>query len=242
MKKIRLLLIEDDTSLRKGIIAMLKKQNDIEIIASSGNNENSDIKLKQLKPDIILLDLGLRNMNSLTAVEFVKRDFPKAKVILLDLAPARKDLKQFIVAGASSFIFKDATLYDLLKAIRTDTESVNVFPANLAIPLFPQIVERRLKRSKINLNKTTPITKRELQVIRFIGDGLSIKGICEKLNITNFTVKSHIQNIMGKLAFHSQLEEANHSYQTGTFKKIIKDISFANRKLLNHFTRKGIYI
>ncbi len=242
MKKIRLLLVEDDLLLRKGIIAMLKKHTDIEIIASSGNNENSTIKVKQLKPDIILLDLGLHNMTSLTAVELVKRDFPNAKLILLDLAPARKDLKQFILAGASCFIFKDATLYDLLKAIRSETESVNVFPANLAIPFIPQIVERRLKRSKINLDKTAAMTKRVLQVIKFIGDGLSIKGICEKLKITTIIVKSHIQNIMEKLTFHSQLEEANYSNQTGTFKKFIKDISFANRKLLNHFTRKGIYI
>ncbi|HUX60489.1 MAG TPA: response regulator transcription factor [Ignavibacteriaceae bacterium] len=242
MKKIKLLLIEDDTLLRKGIIAMLKKQNDVEIIASSGNNENSAIKLKQLKPDIILLDLGLRNMNSLTAVEFVKRDFPNAKVILLDLAPSRKDLKQFVIAGASGFIFKDATLYDLLEAIHSDTQSVNVFPANLSKPIFPKVADLRLKRININLNKTAPITKRELQVIGFIGEGLSIKGICEKLNITNFTVKSHIQNIMGKLAFHTQLEETNYSNQSGTFKKIIKDISLTNRKLLNHFTRKGIYI
>jgi two-component system nitrate/nitrite response regulator NarL len=241
MKKIRLLLIEDDPLLRNGIIAMLKKQNDIKIIASSGNNENNVIKIKQLKPDIILLDLGLRNMNSLAAVEIVKKDFPNAKVILIDLAPVQGDINQFVKAGASSFILKDATLNDLLIAIHTETEGANVFPANLNRSLFPQIIEHGHKGSKINLNKTARIKKQELEVIRFIGDGLSIQGICQKLHVTTFTVKSHIQNIMEKLALHTQMEAANYSYSTGTFKKIIKDISLVNKTLLSHFTQKGIF-
>ncbi|MHB8336774.1 MAG: response regulator [Ignavibacteriaceae bacterium] len=241
MKKIRLLLIEDDPLLRNEIIAMLKKQNDIKIIASSGNKENSVIKIKQLKPDIILLDLGLRNMNSLNAVEIVKKDFPNAKVIIIDLAPSQRDLNQFVKAGVSSFIFMDATLSELLAAIRTETESATVVPANLTKYPFSQIVDNELNKSIINLNKTAPITKRELEVIGFIGDGLSIQGICQKLHVTTFTVKSHIQNIMEKLAFHTQMEAANYSYSTGTFKKIIKDISLVNKTLLSHFTQKGIY-
>jgi len=85
MKKIKLLLIEDNRLLRDGIIAMLKNQPDINIITASGNDNNTAIKIRQLKPDIILLDLGLRNQNSLTVVEAVKKDFPKAKVIVMDL-------------------------------------------------------------------------------------------------------------------------------------------------------------
>ena len=93
MKKIRLLLIEDNRLLHDGIISMLKKQQDIRIVTVSGDKTNTIKKIGQLKPDIILLDLGLRNRNSLTIVEVVKKDFPNAKVIVMDLAPVLRGYK-----------------------------------------------------------------------------------------------------------------------------------------------------
>jgi DNA-binding NarL/FixJ family response regulator len=110
MNKIRLLLIEDNRLLRNGIIAMLKKQKDINIVATSGDRENTIIKLKQSKPDVILLDLGLRSQNSLNVVEIVKKDFPSAKIIVMDLSPVQGDIIQYAKAGAVYFILKDATL------------------------------------------------------------------------------------------------------------------------------------
>ncbi len=107
MKKIRLLLIEDNRLLRNGIAAMLKKQDDIKIIAASGNSESTVTKIRLLKPNVILLDLGLSNQNSLAVVEFVKKDFPNAKVIVMDIAPLQGDINLFVKAGASGFILKD---------------------------------------------------------------------------------------------------------------------------------------
>ncbi len=110
MKKIRLLLIEDNRLLRDGIIAMLKKQKDIKIISASGKNTDTVKKMQQLDPNMVLLDLGLRNQNSLTLIEVVKRDFPDAKVIVMDLAPVQGDINLFVKAGASGFILKDCDL------------------------------------------------------------------------------------------------------------------------------------
>ena len=106
MKKIRLLLIEDNRLLREGIIAMLKKQNDIKIVAASGDDKNTVKKIMQVKPGVILLDLGLRNQDSLTLVEIVKKNFPEARVIVMDLAPVQVDINLFVKAGVSGFILK----------------------------------------------------------------------------------------------------------------------------------------
>jgi DNA-binding NarL/FixJ family response regulator len=228
MKKIRLLLIEDNRLLRDGIISMLKKQHDIDIIHESGNNRNTIAKIQQLKPNIILLDLGLRNRNSLSMVEFVKKDFPNAKVIVMDIAPVQGDINLFVKAGASGFILKDATLDELLNTIRTVAEGTNVLPPDLSESLLSQIVEYALKGGKIKLKEAVRMTKREHEVIGLIGDGLSNKEIGYMLHVSTFTVKSHIHNIMEKLALHTRLEVAGYSYSSGALKKIVKNISMTN--------------
>jgi DNA-binding NarL/FixJ family response regulator len=227
MKKIRLLLIEDNRLLRDGIIAMLKNQLDIKIIAASGN-ESSVAKIQKLKPDIILLDLGLRNQNSLSIVEVVKKDFPNAKVIVMDLAPLQGDINQFIKAGAAGFILKDATLEEFLVTIRAVADGANVLPTDLNDSLFTQIVDNALKGGKLKLSDAIRMTKREREVIELIGDGLSNKDIAQKMNVSTFTIKSHIHNIMEKLLLHTRLEVANYSYNSKTVKTIVNDISMAN--------------
>ncbi len=228
MKKIRLLLIEDNRLLHDGIISMLKKQQDIRIVTVSGDKTNTIKKIGQLKPDIILLDLGLRNRNSLTIVEVVKKDFPNAKVIVMDLAPVLGDINLFVKAGASGFILKDASPDDFLETIRAVAKGANVLPPNLTDSLFSEIVDRALKGGRIKLKEAVRMTKREREVIGLIGEGLSNKEIGQRLRVSNFTIKSHIHNIMEKLALHTRLEVANYSYSAGSLKKIIKNISIAS--------------
>ena len=161
MKKIRLLLIEDNRLLREGMMTMLKLQRDIKIVAASSNGENTVLKVHQLKPNVILLDLGLRSQNSLRVVEVVKKEFPEAKVIVMDLAPVQGDVLQFVKAGASGFILKDATLGDFLTTIRAVAEGAKVIPPLLAESLFSQIVEHAVKGGKTKLKEAFRMTKRE---------------------------------------------------------------------------------
>ncbi len=228
MKKIKLLIIEDNKLLRDGIIAMLKKQKDIDIITASGNRKTTISNIRQLKPNIILLDLGLHNLNSLAVVEFVKKDFPGAKVIVMDIAPVPGDINLFIQAGVSGFILKDATFTEFLSTIHAVAEGTNVPSPNLAESLFSKIVEHALKGDRKKLKEAVRMTKREREVIGLIGDGLSNKEIAQRLNISTFTTKSHIHNIMEKLTLHTRLEVANYSYSAKTLRKIIKDISKTN--------------
>ena len=228
MKKIKLLIIEDNKLLRNGLSAMLKKQKYIDIIATSENNKTTISNIRQLKPNIILLDLGLHNRNSLAVVEFVKKDFPNAKVIIMDIAPVPGDIYLFIKAGASGFILKDATFDEFISTIHAVAEGTNVLSPKLSESLFSQIVEHALKGDRTKLKEAVRMTKREREVIGLIGDGLSNKEIAQSLNISTFTLKSHIHNIMEKLTLHTRLEIANYSYSSKTLKKIIKDISKTN--------------
>jgi len=224
MNKIRLLLIEDNRLLRDGIAAMLKGHRDIKVVAASGDSENSILKIHELKPNVILLDLGLRSQDSLHVVEIVKKEFPRANVIVMDLAPAQGDILQFVRAGASGFILKDATLDDFLATIRSVADGEKVLPPSLNGSLFSQIIEHAVNVSggKANINKAIRMTKREREVISLISDGLSNKEIGQRLHIATYTIKSHVHNIMEKLALHTRLEIANYAYTDGT---MIKDIA-----------------
>jgi two-component system nitrate/nitrite response regulator NarL len=212
MKKIRLVLIEDNRFLRDGILSILKPHKDIAIIATSGNGKNTLLKIHQLKPNVVLLDLGLRSQNSLHVVEIVKKEFPQAKIIVMDLAPVQADILQYV------------------KTIRTVSEGKTVLPPILVNSLFSQIIEYAVGNSngKSKVKEAVRMTKREKEVIRLLGDGLSNKEIAQKINVSIYTVKSHIHNIMEKLALHTRLEIANYSYTGETLKTIAKSISTIN--------------
>jgi DNA-binding NarL/FixJ family response regulator len=224
--KIRLLLIEDNRLLRDGLASMLKGHKDIAVVGATGDNENSILRIHQLKPNVILLDLGLRSQNSLKVVEIVKKEFPSAKVIVMDLAPVQADILQFVKAGAAGFILKDATLDDFLTTIRAVAEGEKVLPPILSGSLFSQIIDHAVQTGKANLTKSIRMTKREAEVITLISEGLSNKEIGQRLHIATYTIKSHIHNIMEKLALHTRLEVANYAYTDGSLSRsLAKNIS-----------------
>lgn len=228
MKKIRLLLIEDNRLLRDGMFSILKPHKDIVIISASGDAKNTIAKIRQLKPNVILLDLGLRSQNSLHVVEVVKNDFPAAKIIVMDLAPVQADILQFVKAGADGFIIKDASLKDFLITIRSVSDGATVLPPTLVDSLFSQIVDHAVRDGKTKLKDAVRMTKREREVIELLSEGMSNKEIGQKIHISTYTVKSHIHNIMEKLALHTRLEIANYSYTTETLRTITKSISMVN--------------
>lgn len=223
--KIKLLLIEDNRILRDGMNAMFKPYLDIQILTSTGNNESTILKIQKLKPDVILIDLGLRSQNSLRIVELVKKEFPDSRVIVMDLVPVKGDILQFIKAGASGFILKDASLEEFLDTIRSVAAGENILPDHLTHSLFSQIIEFAIKKGKTKPKDAVRMTKREKEIIILISDALTNKEISQKLNISAFTVKSHVHNILEKLALHSRLEVANFSITDGAISTISDSIS-----------------
>jgi DNA-binding NarL/FixJ family response regulator len=228
MSRIRILLIEDNRLIRNGVISILKSHKDIDIVAASGNSKNTILTIHKLKPNVVLLDLGLRSQNSLYVVEVVRKEFPEAKIIVMDLAPVHADILQYVKAGASGFILKDASLDDFLITIRSVAKGKKVLPPLFADSLFAQIIEYAVKDGKGKLKDAVKMTKREKEIIKFISIGMNNKEIGQKIRISTYTVKGHIHNIMEKLALHAHLEVANYSLTEETLKKIAKSISILN--------------
>lgn len=226
MKKIQILLIEDNRLLRDGIASMLKKQSDMHVVATVGNGENILLMMGKLNPNIVLLDLGLRNQNSLQVVKLIKKHFPETKVIVMDLIPLQADVFEFVQAGVSGFILKDANVAEFYKTIRSVYRGTQVLPPHLTGSLFSQIVEHAINGSKPSaIVESVRMTKRERQVIELIADGFTNKEIAQKLHLSTYTVKSHVHNILEKLALHTRVQIAKHAHLSDSYKTAIDTTS-----------------
>jgi DNA-binding NarL/FixJ family response regulator len=209
LAKIRILLIEDNRLLREGIAAMLDSQSDLEVVARA---EDGDVvvHLKKMKnrPDIILLDLGLEKENSLSLMTEMLKEMPAVRFIAMDMFPEQLDIVEFVQAGGSGFILKTASLNDYLQTIRKVAAGEKVLPPALTNSLFTQIIETALITGKEIPKDSIQLTSREREIVTLISEGLGNKDIAERLHIATYTVKSHVHNILEKLALNTRLQIA----------------------------------
>lgn len=225
-KKIRLLIIEDNRLLREGLVAVLKKQPDMTVVESVGNGENIMTIIRKYRPEVMLLDLGLRSRNSLNLVKQVNKKYGQTKIIVMDLIPSQADVLEFIQVGVSGFILKDATLEDFLKTIRSVNKGLQVLPSNLTGSLFSQIVEHALNTAgSFMIDDSVRMTKREKQVIELIADGFTNKEIAQQLHLSTYTVKSHVHNVLEKLALNTRVQIAKYLHDSKKINPASDDVS-----------------
>ncbi|MDD8018798.1 MAG: response regulator transcription factor [Bacteroidota bacterium] len=211
MAKIRVLLIEDNRILRDGITAMINGHGDITVAAVCDGREDTITKVRAVKPHVVLMDLGLDSQSSLDVVDSLKKEFSTVKIIGMGLVPAQSDIMEFVQAGAEGFILKNASVEEVIKTIRAVAGGETVLPPSMTGSLFFQVAEYALLKGKRNLKSAVRMTEREKEVIALIVDGMSNKQIGGRLNIATFTVKSHVHNILEKLALQSRLQIAMHA-------------------------------
>jgi DNA-binding NarL/FixJ family response regulator len=207
-REIAVALIEDNRLVRDGITSLLNRFPDIRVVAAS------DYSLVEgTSPRVVLLDLGLENGDSLRLARKVRKDFPDARVVVMDLLPAHEDLMEFIGVGVSGFIVKDATLEDVVGTIRSVAAGNDVLPARMTGTLFSEIARETVSNGgSEEAHDSVRMTPREREVIDLISEGLSNKAIGKRLHISVHTVKSHLRNIMEKLTLHSRLQIAAYAH------------------------------
>jgi len=210
-KVISVAVIEDNRLVREGIIGLLNRVPELKVVASGSSADASLVGDEE--PQVVLLDLGLRNGDSLRVAEKVRRDFPEAKVVVMDLLPVHEDIMEFVHAGVSGFIMKDATLEDLVKTIRSVAGGAHVLPPQVTSTLFSQIARDAVASGRPEALNAVRMTPRERQVINLISEGLGNKQIAARLHIATHTVKSHVRNVMEKLALHTRLQIAAYAHR-----------------------------
>ena len=203
-------LIEDNRLVREGIAALLNQLPDFKVVASASAADTA--LLRKVMPQVVLLDLGLRNGDSLRMAERVKTECPEAKVVVMDLLPIHEEIVEYVHAGVSGFIMKDASLEDLVATIRSVAEGIDVLPPEMTGSLFSQIAREAVAKGRPVLLDSVRMTPRERDVINLIAEGMSNKEIAKRLHIATHTVKSHVRNIMEKLTLHTRLQIAAYAH------------------------------
>ncbi len=225
-EKIKLLIIEDNPLLREGISAILSRNSDIQVVSGPGSRKKPIQKVRDLRPNVLLLDLGLRSQSSLELVRSIKSDFPNVKVIVMDLAPTETDILLFVRAGVSGFVLKGATTEDFLRTIRAVSRGKKVLPHLMTESLFSQIVEQAVNgKITSRVKEAVRMTRRERQVISLIAEGLSNKEIADNLHLSTYTVKSHVHNILEKLLLRSRVQIAKYALTNAELMEAEESIS-----------------
>lgn len=203
---ITIALIEDNRLVREGLTTLIDRQPGLKVVAGLAS---ADSKHRgTVEPSIVLLDIGLEAEDSLRIASQAQLDFPGSKVIIMDLLPAHEEIAQFVNAGVSGFVLKDATIEDLVTTIRAVANGENVLPPAMVNTLFSQIAREAVQRGHPEASESVRMTARERQVINLIAEGMSNKEIAAELHVAVHTVKSHVRNMMEKLTLHSRLQIA----------------------------------
>lgn len=194
---------------------MVRAQPGFKVLAASADATEALKKVREAKPDIVLVDFGLEDHDSLSLTATVHAEVPEARVIVMGLLPMQEDVAHYVRAGASGFIMKDASFNEFFDTIRAVAKGARVLPSQLTNSLFSQIVRNVAVKNEARVMEAVRLTTRERQVIDLLGEGLSNKEIAGRLHIAVHTVKSHVHNVLEKLALHSRLEVAAFSHASG---------------------------
>ena len=211
-----LILVEGNRLLREGLAALVSHHEDLRIVATLADCDMVLQKVQQLKPTVVLLDIGARDHNHVPVIESITRDHGDVKVIVLDLLPDHADVMELVRAGVSGFLLKDATIDEFLKTVRLVAAGTPVLPPSLTNSLFSEIVNDEARRERALVSSSATLTRREREIIRLIADGLSNKEIAQQLNVATFTVKSHVHNVLEKLALRTRVQIASYYAKEGT--------------------------
>lgn len=206
-------LIEDNRLLREGLTHLLNRIPGLEVVAT--DSDDPLLRLVQRPPHVVLLDMSLEGRDSLALLRRVGDELPEARVIVMDLLPAQEDVHDFIQAGVYGFVMKDASLDDLVDTIRAVAGGAHVLPSGLTGSLFSRIAGEAVARLGPRAVDDVRMTPREQEVVGLIAQGLSNKQIAARLALSAHTVKSHVRNVMEKLALHTRLQIAAWAHEEG---------------------------
>lgn len=207
-----MIIIDDSRLMRDGLCALLSAQPDMLVVATAADMPAGLCRIAEMWPDVVLMDAGLGGEDRNHSVEQIRMSAASPGVIVTDLFPAPEDVGAFAKLGANGFVTKDAAVEDLLTMVRSVAEEMDI----LAPEGMGAILSQTARDTMAVLPRAAAavrLTAREREVTGLIGEGLANKAIALRLGVADDTVKTHVRNILEKLALHSRLEIAAHSHR-----------------------------
>ncbi len=209
---IRIILADDHKITRQGLRSLIDENDDMEVIAEAENGRDAVELARQMRPDVIIMDVSMPDLNGVEATRQIIQDNPQMRIIALSMHSDTLFVSEMLKSGASGYLLKDCAFEELEQAIRTVIEG----KAYLSPSISGIIVEDYLHRlSKAELSTSEVLTDREREVLQLIAEGQSTKRIALKLHISAKTVETHRRQIMNKLDMHTVAELTKYAIRKG---------------------------
>jgi len=213
MKKVKLLVADDHKIFRQGIKKLLEEEPDLQVVGEAADGREAVKKATELKPDVILMDIAMANLNGLEATKQIKKVLPDVKVIMLTMHKNEEYVLQSFQAGASGYILKEGAVEELVSAIRSIHQDKSVLSPTISKTLIDAYL-RKMETGKTE----TPfdlLTDREREVLQLIAEGYTNREVAKSLFISVKTVEAHRAHIMQKLNIHEIARLVKYAIQKG---------------------------
>jgi DNA-binding NarL/FixJ family response regulator len=208
---IRVLLVDDHAVVRRGLRGFLELLGDIEIVGEAENGAVAVAAARELRPDVVLMDLLMPVLDGIESTAAIKAELPDTEVVALTSFVEESRVTAALEAGASGYILKDADADDVARAIRAAHRGeVHLDPAIAAL-----LARRVRERATASAATAEPLTEREREVLGLVARGMSNKSIAAALDITERTARTHVSNILGKLGLASRTQAALYAVERG---------------------------
>jgi DNA-binding NarL/FixJ family response regulator len=189
MEKIKILMADDHPVVRAGIRGMLETQPEFQVIAEAENGRDAFEQIAKLKPDVVLMDLRMPEMDGVEAIGKIKETYPNINILVLTTYDTDADIVRAVEAGATGYLLKDAPREELFRAVRATAKGETV--------LAPVVAARLM--GKVRNHGEQALSAREIDVLLLVARGASNQDVAEKLHVSTATVKSHLIQIYQKL-------------------------------------------
>ena len=211
---IRVLLADEQSLFREAVRVVLSNEDDLVVVAEARDGLQAIAESERVQPDVALLDADLPNCDGIRATEQISLRVPGCRVIVFSGQQDERVLVQALEAGASGYLSKESPLIDLIEATRAVHRGEALVPPRMLGALLQRLIHRRRERDDA-LRRLAGLTRREREVLALLAQGADNDGIAQQLVISPETARTHIQNVLGKLAVHSRLEAAAFVIQNG---------------------------
>lgn len=210
MKKIRVLVVDDQNVVREGLVAILANYPDIDVVSQAVDGVQAIEYVKRDKPEVVLLDMVMPNQDGLTTIPKIKEIAPSTRILVVTGFAENDMVYQAIKAGALGYILKDATRDQLLQAIRDVAQGRASLQPSIAVKLIQEI-----NHPSESTYTVDPLTRRELDTIRLIARGLSNQEIASKLVVNERTIAKYVSSILDKLHLANRTQAALYALREG---------------------------